>query len=276
MMERICSMDGVVLYQSSILRQAGIPHAFSTRIGGVSSGPFRSLNLGNPNGQQRQDARENIDENLRRLLVAAGCAGRHLLRVHQRHGSAAVKMDASNCPTMDYVQADAIVTADPLAVASVRVADCVPVLLATVDGKRVAAVHAGWRGTVGRVVSQAIALLCGDGHIPHGIVAAIGPSISCDAFEVGNEVLEAFERLWGDSAPVRRQSADKGIVDLRASLFMELRKAGVNHDRIDVSDRCTYNNPDEFFSHRRDKGLTGRMVGIIGPTDPTQRLDSST
>jgi hypothetical protein len=96
------------------------------------------------------------------------------------------------------------------------------------------------------------------------IVAAVGPSISGEAFEVGPEVLSEFDRVFGAAAPVMHRPDGKGLVDLRHAIRMQLNAAGVTDDRIDFTDRCTYRDADEFFSHRRDKGITGRMAAIIG------------
>lgn len=252
MFQRIERANGVVFYRSTLLGNA--PHGFSTRIGGVSGGVFESLNLGNPSGVSENDPAKNLAENYRRLLIAIGCGGRKLLRVHQIHGKRVLWMDR-NSP-MDEEKADGILTEDAGAAASVRVADCAPVLLATKDGKRVAAVHAGWRGTVAGVVSEAVKELGGE------LAAAIGPCIGMEAFEVGEEVLAEFEQKWGSRAPIRRRKDGKGHVDLKESLRMELVEAGVRE--IDVFEGCTVEMDRDFFSHRRDKGVTGRMSAVIG------------
>ena len=265
MLYRKTSPNGVVFYASHLLDRIRVPHAFSTRVGGISTAPFDSLNLGNPNGCAVQDDYEHVWENYRRLQVAAGCGGRELCHVHQVHGAAVVRAERGK-PFDTSGKADAILTADPKSVASVRVADCVPVLLASDDGHVVAAVHAGWRGVIAGVVTAALEDMnnVGDVHAPC-CVAAIGPSIGPDAFEVGPEVLAEFERAFGDHAPVQRRSDGKGTVDLRAALRLQLRAVGLPDDRIDTTDRCTHRDASEFFSHRRDNGITGRMAAIISP-----------
>jgi len=95
-------------------------------------------------------------------------------------------------------------------------------------------------------------------------VAAIGPCIGPDAFEVGPEVLEAFEQRFGAAAPIRRRSDGKGSVDLQAAVRQQLIDAGVPEARIDGHDRCTYRDAAEFYSHRRDNGVTGRLAAVIG------------
>jgi hypothetical protein len=145
----------------------------------------------------------------------------------------------------------------------VRVADCVPVLLSTTDGRHVAAVHAGWRGVVAQAVIGSLREMVGTNT--RGVVAAIGPAIGYDSFEVGEEVLKEFTKTFGADAPVRAVGGGKGRVDLRECLRRQLVAAGVPEERIDLTDRCTYRDSDEFFSHRRDKGITGRMAALISP-----------
>jgi len=137
------------------------------------------------------------------------------------------------------------------------------VLIASEDGKVVAAIHAGWRGVIAGVVPRSIEALRCD---TRSLIAAIGPCIGFDAFEVGLEVVEAFEKTFGSAAPVRRVSYGKGRVDLRRAIQLQLINSGVTSDRIDMTDRCTFRDRDEFFSHRRDAGITGRMAALISPS----------
>jgi YfiH family protein len=265
MIRRETSEQGVVYYYSPLLRLAGVPHAFSTRQGGVSKSPFNSLNLGNPNGYDQQDPWENIVANYRLLQQAAGCDKQQLVRVHQVHGCCVAQVQRAQGFSFDS-QADGLLTHDPMACLSVRVADCVPVLLASEEGRWVAAVHAGWRGVVMGVVPAALEQLAKAGGVSSStVLAAIGPSISVSAFEVGDEVAQAFVDAFGEEAPVLRREGHKAHVDLRAGIEMQLHRAGVSAGRIDTTDRCTYRDEVEFFSHRRDKGITGRMAAIISP-----------
>jgi YfiH family protein len=256
-LQRRISESKLVWYESPLLAAAGVPHAFSTRLGGVSRPPFDSLNFGNPPGAV-QDPAENLEANYARFLSAIGVPERKVLRVHQVHGGQIV---TEPC---DYaIKADGIIVTDALLLASVRTADCVPVLLATQDGRAAAAVHAGWRGVVAGVVHHAIAEMR-KSNPGAAILAAIGPCISFDAFEVGPEVLDAFESILGKEAPIRRNQNAKGRVDLRAAIGLQLQRDGVSRRQIDISDRCTVRDRGEFFSHRRDQGITGRMVSLVG------------
>lgn len=273
MLERRVSTEGVVTYISPLLRDLGVPHAFSTRIGGVSSGPFDSLNLGNPNACEIRDPSEHIRENYRRLQRACDCEGRELTWLHQVHGDRVVRLQPGR-PHDNDTQADALVSDDPARAISVRVADCVPVLLSSADGKIVSAVHAGWRGVVAGVVVEAVREMTRDRALPASqLTAAIGPSIGPGAFEVGPEVLEEFIKGFGAEAPIRRRNDGKGNVDLREALRRQLVASGLTDERIDLNDRCTHRDAAEFFSHRRENGITGRMAAIIAPRPLTQHVD---
>lgn len=258
MLQQRTADNGVVLFRSPVLEAIGVPHGFSTRIGGVSPPPFDSLNLGNPNGCAIQDDLPHLDRNYDLLLQASGLAGRRLVRVHQVHADRVVWADAR--ADIRHEKADAIATGDPGIAASVRIADCVPVLLASGNGQIVAAVHAGWRGVVAEIVLRAIEAMAVP---PQALRAAIGPSIGMDAFEVGPEVLEEFATRMSDP-PIRRRGDGKGHVDLRQAIKQQLLGVGVPSAQIDSTDICTAHDKHLFYSHRRDQGITGRMAAVIG------------
>jgi YfiH family protein len=263
MLERVTAANNVVFYRSPLLHAASVPHAFSTRVGGVSVSPFDSLNLGNPSGVPEQDSAENIAENYRRLHTAIGGENRRRMFAHQIHGS--VVLNPATSPQTDSIhggceigKGDALFTNDASVLLSVRTADCVPVLLASGDGQQVAACHAGWRGVIAGVVPEALKLF----DHPANVLAAIGPAISYDAFEVGPEVADEFERAFPHAHLIRRLPDGKSRVNLQHALELQLQAAGVM--QIDLTDRCTVTHADEFFSHRRDRGVSGRMASVIG------------
>jgi len=271
MLIRRVSREGPVYYVSPLLEQVGVPHAFSTRVGGLSPAPFDSLNLGNPSGCDVQDDYDRIYENYKRLQSAIGCGDTRRLWVHQVHG--AVVASAMRVEGFESgVKADAIVSDDPERLLAVRVADCVPVLLASADGALVAAIHAGWRGVIARVVPSAVVRMNHANCVSDAIIAAIGPCIGFESFEVGPEVVEAFERVFGADAPARRTPDGKGRVDLRRAIEIQLLSCGIRPERIDQTDRCTFRDREEFFSHRRDKGVTGRMAALIRPKPLFRKL----
>ncbi len=220
------------------------------------------MNLGNPNGCAVQDQTDRIAENYRLLMQASGCENRPRFYLHQIHGDGVAVVDGPDFSNSS--KGDALVTCQPGYVLSVRVADCCPVLLATPDGRAVAAIHAGWRGAVGGVIGAAISKLKEIAGVnPAELIAAVGPCIGFDAFEVGPEVLAEFEKVFDPQAPVRHDGNGKGHVDLPAACRLQLIRAGVEPDQIDTTDRCTHRDVTEFFSHRRDHGVTGRMAALI-------------
>jgi YfiH family protein len=249
----------------------GVPAGFSTRVGGVSAGVFASLNFGNPGDlpAERRDAPANIAENFARLTRALGngAEGRTVREVHQVHGCEVVTIRAGQAWPERDPKADAMVTNDPSLLLAVRVADCAPVLLASRDGRVVGAAHAGWRGAVSRVCTRTVEAMGRLGVNAGEVVAAVGPCIGPAALEVGPEVVAAFRGAFGERAAVREGGAHarepgKGYVDLAESIRRELLEAGVAE--VHVSGLCTVERADLFFSHRREKGVTGRMVGVIG------------
>lgn len=254
----------MVYYASAKLRAIGVRHGFSTRLGGISPAPFNSLNLGNPNGCAVQDEYQRIWANYGRLLSALDCPGDPPLRTHQVHGADVTTVEPGESFDTS-CKADALVSLDAERPISVRIADCVPILVSSEDGAIVAAIHAGWRGIVAGVIRAAVARMCArkPDLAADSLVAAVGPCIGADAFEVGSEVLVEFERLFRDEPPVRRAANEKGFVDLRSAAYRQLCECGLSPRRMDSTDRCTVRDAEEFFSHRRDRGVTGRMAAVI-------------
>ena len=264
MLELRTHPTGLTWLASPLLERLGVVHAFSTRLGGVSSGPFATLNLGNPGQSAIPDSDANIAENYRRLLQATSLVGRSLCRVHQIH-SDRVLVILPGQPHDNPLQADALLTADATSIVTIRTADCVPLLLSSSDGRWVAAVHAGWRGVVVGILTITLDRLCRESSRPaNDFTLAIGPCIGREAFEVGPDVIVEFERAFGAAAPISRHSDSKARIDLRAALRLQALRAGLPDTQIDQTDLCTYRQSDLFFSHRRDNGVTGRMAAMIG------------
>jgi hypothetical protein len=261
MFRRITATNGVVFYQSDLLESVGVPHAFSTRIGGVSPPPFDALNLGNPPTEIRDDP-ANVHSNMALLEDAIGCAGRERGWVRQVHGADVVSfLSGQVVPVDSGVAADGLITDDPNRLLGIRTADCVPVLLARLDGRLVCALHAGWRGVIGGIVPAAMRLLQAHGE---DYLAAVGPAIGRDAFETARDVADAFTARFGDGV-VQHHPAGRCTVDLRQAIAQQLNQAGVARERVDLCELCTHTNRSEFFSHRRDGAATGRMSALIAP-----------
>jgi hypothetical protein len=221
----------------------GYEVAFTTRVGGVSEGPYASLNLGRKSG----DDPERADENRRIACEAIGADLQKLALNHQVHSARVLQA----APGMRGERADGLWTEEPGLPILAMSADCVPIALARADTQRpgVAVLHAGWRGLLAGIVEVGAAALG-----PGALRAAIGPAIGPCCYEVGEEVAAPFrERFGGD---VVRE----GRLDLWTSAERALRAAGV--EQIERLDRCTACEPETFFSHRRDAGRTGRQ-GVI-------------
>lgn len=265
-MDRASLETRPVVLRSVLLSRIGVPHAFSTRVGGVSTGMFASLNFGNPGDlpPEQRDPVGNIRENQRRVLESIGASGREIVEVWQVHGDAVVVRRGGVAVASDSdVKADAIVTDDPSCVAAVRTADCAPILLASPDGRVVGAVHAGWRGMIAGVLPAAIKAMRELGASE--LCGAIGPCITVDAFEVGEEVAREVDRAFGAGAGlVRRDLGAKPHVDLKGALRLQMLSAGLGEKQIETLPHCTVRNAKLFYSHRRDAGTTGRMSAFIG------------
>jgi polyphenol oxidase len=218
---------------------------FSTRVGGVSEGPYSSLNL----GILTDDAPEHVTENRRRLAEAIELDPGSIAMGWQVHGTELKQWDdagpAYASPGEELPRVDGHVTRQEGVGLLVLVADCFPVALAG-DGT-VAMLHCGWRGLAGGIVAKALE---GFEEPP---AAAVGPGIGPCCYEVGDEVRAEF-------ASVKDAVQDR-MLDLRAVVEHELRKGGV--ERVEHLDRCTSCREDLYFSHRRDDGVTGRQSGLV-------------
>ena len=261
---------GLVTYQSPLLRAAGVIHAFSTRLGGISPPPYDSLNLGVLEKNPRTDGNTHIAENFRRLRRAIGADRMMRVEVRQVHGADVWSPPQEPMRAPDAPCADAIVTDRRAKLLTIRTADCVPVLLTDRQATVIAAVHAGWRGVVAGVVPTTLHRLYRKHNLPpQDLFAAIGPCIGVDHFEVGADVGIAFAQA-GLEQVVRRGADDTGRthINLREAVLQQLVHEGVPTAQIDQTDRCTYQHDHEFFSHRRDvthhqKPGTGRMAAVI-------------
>jgi YfiH family protein len=236
------SADGVEWLEASL--GDGARAAFSTRSGGVSSGPFASLNLGLLTG----DERGSVLENRRRLGQALGRPPEGVLFGHQVHGAGIAVRARPDAAFLDPGEAlpkvDGQVAERPGLTALVLVADCLPVALAGPRGT--AMLHCGWRGLAAGIVGRGVEAT-GAGH------AAIGPGVGPCCYEVGEEVLDAFSSL-GDGVAQGR------MLDLPEVARRALARAGV--EAVESSRLCTSCEEERFFSHRRDGPATGRQAGM--------------
>lgn len=257
------NQNGVVF-----LTADGIParHAFTTRHGGVSSGAFQSLNL----GENRGDDPACVRENYRRLGLATGIDTSHMVFSRQVHESTVRVASESDRRALyepiDYT-ADGLVTNQRGLPLVIFTADCVPVLLCDPVHGVIGAVHCGWRSTVQDILGEAVRQMRALGARTENLRAAIGPAIGACCFETGPEVPAAVTRLLGgdsDGLITKRQGApEKFLVDLRGANARRLTQLGAAPENIAISQVCTMCSHEKFWSHRHTKGERGTQAALI-------------
>jgi YfiH family protein len=234
-----------------------IAHGVSTRAGGVSAGPYSTLNLGSSVG----DVPDAVVENRARLARALGFEPSRLVTTPQVHGKEVLVVDAETAPSALSIRADILVTREPGYLLMQRFADCVPILLWHETDRIVSVAHAGWRGTAIGVATRAVAAVAELGGEPSGIRAGIGPSIGPCCFEVGEDVVAAFPDVDGARVEGPR---GRPHLDLRELNRRQLVAAGVRPEQIEVSGQCTRCDPVTYFSHRALGYPAGRFGAAIG------------
>ena len=236
-----------------------VVHGVLTRQGGVSPAPWHSLNVGGTVG----DDRERVQENRTRSFEALGRRLDSLFDVWQVHSADVVFSEAPRPPGVDHHKADVIFTDRPEVTLYMRFADCVPVLLHDPKKHVVGIAHAGWLGTVRGVSSAAVSAMRERyGSKPEDILAAIGPSIGVDHYEVGPDVIAQVEQAFGDaSRKLIEMHNGKTHLDLWAANRMQLEQSGVG--QVEVAGICTACHLDDWYSHRAEKGKTGRFGALI-------------
>jgi len=236
----------------------------STRLGGVSAAPFHSLNLRPPGlrGDAVDDAAA-VFENQRRFAAALGATP---VWLDQVHGTRVVRLGPADlAPGAPLQQADASISTSPGIACTVLVADCLPVLLCSDDGRAVGAAHAGWRGLAAGVVDQTVAALCAAAQCPpERLIAWLGPCIGPAAFEVGAEVLDAFAGDPAQASCFAFSPRADGSPRWRANLPLLARQrlAALGVRRVSGGYWCTATDASRFFSFRRD-GRTGRLAAAV-------------
>lgn len=272
-------MTGPPVLRSRLLAAvAGVDHAFFTRRGGVSRGLYDSLNVGLGSG----DDPEAVRENRRRAAMTLGAGPDALATCFQVH-SATVKV-AESAWGADRPQGDGVVTACEGLVCGALAADCAPVLIADGTARVVAAVHAGWRGALAGVVEAAVASMVERGGSPARMVAAVGPCIAQDSYEVGEDFMATFTTQDADNRRffLPGATADKRQFDLPGFVLSRLADAGVRTSEWIGRDTCA--EEDEFFSNRRafhraesDYGrlLSGIVLERTSPEPDRRRAESS-
>jgi len=247
--------------RSALLATVGVSGLFTLRSGGVSPAPFDSQNFGFELG----DLPDNVNRNLTNLIEQAELHGppHQAMQVHEA--------DTLYCRGAGKVhdqKADILLTDQPNSPLAVRTADCLPVLLADAEAGITVAAHAGWRGSVAQVVVKAVAAMLKYGAQSDRIMASLGPCIGPCCFAIGIEAAQALATSC-EGAEQYITEDEQTYADLWAINRLQLLESGLNPAHIELVKQCTCCNPQQFFSFRRDRGLTGRHLGVVTlPTYP--------
>jgi len=241
-----------------------VPHAFTTRMGGVSEGIYESLNLGMALG----DDPIAVAENYSRIAAILETRREQMVFSRQVHGDIVRVVDEADCfkdISHPFEEGDALVTNTPDVTLAVFTADCIPILLWDEHTGAIAAIHAGWRSTVLDIAGKAVEKLCAFASYPKYVRAAIGPGIGACCFETDVEVPMAVRKVLNTEAEdcLMDRGNGKNMVDLKEVNRRLLIRAGIPAAHVTVSDHCTMCNPDLFWSHRVTDGKRGVQVAII-------------
>jgi YfiH family protein len=250
--------NGLRFYSFDIFSKA-IAQAVFTRRGGVSHAPWHSLNLGGSVG----DDPAHVVENRIRVFNSMGCDPASIHDVWLVHGTDIVYADTPHPLHEPSARADIIFTNNPSVSLFMRFGDCVPILFHDPKKKVIGIAHAGWLGTMRGVVSSAVqGMQSHYGCDPKNIIAGIGPSIGVDHYEVGADVISQFQEKYAQDADQILQSRNGSTyLDLWTANAIQLKNAGV--EQIQISGICTACHLDDWFSHRAEKGKTGRFGALM-------------
>ena len=280
-----------ILHADSFASLPWLVHGFSTRQGGVSTCyGGKTLNL----GMTSHDAKTNVERNRQSFLKAVGAVNDNgelwpLVQVKQIHSAIVHRVDA---PHHAPLAGDGLITNTPGLLLSIKTADCVPVLVVDVKRRVVGAFHAGWRGTVARIVEKGVGEMRRQfGSLPRDLRAAIGPCVRSCCYSIGDEVRARFESQFHYADELFEEVFDSNAIHIRYPLLFlnqrapghgdlgpeihldlvkanrrQLEDAGVREEHISVVEGCTACDTARFFSHRSEFGKTGRMMAAIGIT----------
>ncbi len=266
-MEIVERTKGGVTYlaASGFEAAGGVAHGFSTRLGGVSTGVYESLDLGSTRG----DDPAHVRENYRRFFSAIGGDVGRVALANQVHGDTVRTVTAADVKRdlfdPEPYEADGLVTDVPGVALVVFAADCLPILFYDPERRVIAAVHAGWRGTASGIVERAVEKMAFYGCDPAHILAAVGPGISRCCFETHEDVPNAMTAALGVQATPYIDPVENGKfrVDLKGLNALRLRRAGLLPEHIAVSGDCTMCLPEKYWSHRATGGVRGSQAAAV-------------
>lgn len=245
-------------------------HGFSSRLGGVSENECFSMNLSFTRG----DDPERVKENYRRIAAAIGFDDQRIVCSHQTHTTNVRVVTEKDClkgylKERDYENVDGLVTNVPDVILATFYADCVPLYFADPVHRAIGLSHSGWKGTVNNIAAETVRVMEQEfGTRPEDILAAIGPSICQDCYEVSEDVIEQFrekyeESLWPQLFKDGCQPG-KYQLNLWEACRQNMLGAGILAEHIEVTDVCTCCNPEILFSHRASKGKRGNLAAFLG------------
>lgn len=258
---------GIAYLQSSLLEKSGlVDHAFSTRIGGCSSGSFHSLNMAFHTG----DSEISVLENRRRFFNLFNYNSRSQVSAVQVHGIESAVFNEKNrgegaCPGTAVKHCDALITTEPGLPLAAYSADCQLIFFVSTGKPIVALAHAGWRGALGGTGVSLIKRLKKEFFIDlDELLVALSPAICRDCYMVDEKIARMFQDA-GYSDPAYLEPVSNGFfkLDLTAVNEKQLLRAGINKENLAKNSWCSSCNDDLFYSYRRDRGITGRMLGFI-------------
>ena len=248
-----------------------LTHGFSTRLGGVSSGGFASMNLGSdaaPDG----DAPENIRENFRRISESIGIDPQSIVISKQVHKTRIRRVEKEDCGKglfreRDFDEIDGLITNTPKVTLVTKYADCVPLFFVDTKQRAIGLTHSGWRGTVKKIGKITVERMREEfGSDPADMIAVIGPSICKDCYEVGEEVAKEFMKAFllnGDNDIIDPIGNGKYLCNLWAANRAVLTEAGLKKEHIHTSGVCTCCNSELLFSHRKSGGKRGSLAAFL-------------
>lgn len=251
--------EGLRYFQFESLASEKVTQAIFTRLGGVSPRPWDSLNLGSTVG----DNLDRVAENIHKVLESIGFSESRLAQIHQVHSAQVIKIEEPEIDKSRLIPGDAMITDITDLLMLMRFADCVPIYIYDPVNHAAALAHAGWKGTVQGVARETVRALEKEyGSNPKDLLAGIGPSIGPDHYQIGADVIQEVKNAYGDTwSKVMNFDHDGVKLNLWRANEIALEYAGV--ENIEIAGICTACETGNWFSHRAEKGKTGRFAAVL-------------
>ena len=266
--EKVISDTSVTYITFDNLEQTGIiRQGFSTRLGGVSEGEFASMNL----SFSRNDDPQAVMENYRRFAAIMDCTPDDVVASHQTHTTNVRRVSSADkgkgvTRKKDYSDIDGLITDESGVLLACFFADCVPLYFVDPVHHAIGLAHSGWRGTVGKIGKNTVQLMQENfGSKPEDLLAAVGPSVCMDCYEVSEDVAEAFAKEFPDNEKeiLKSKGSGKYLLDLWRANEIVFMEAGVPKEQIVTTNLCTCCNPKLLFSHRASHGKRGNLGAFL-------------